>query len=279
MYHILHDNGQEYGPVTADIVRQWIREGRAHGRTRVKSEGAADWRLLGDLPEFCGGLRDSTVPPVAARTSGLAITSLVLGICGLLTCGLTSLIGLILGIVALVKINRSRGTLRGAGFAIAGIAVSAVFVLLLPLQAALLLPALSKARGKAQTIACVNNLKQLGLAVRMYEADHGVFPGTNWCDQLKSTGLIQGPELECPGHSAGSCAYAMNIAVAGRTSDEIFQPSLVLFFESDLGYNACAGEESIIESPRHGEVYNVGMVDGSVQGHNEWNVSLLQWEP
>jgi len=36
----------------------------------------------------------------------------------------------------------------------------------------MLLPALSKAKAKAQSIACVNNLKQLQLAWIMYPDDH-----------------------------------------------------------------------------------------------------------
>jgi prepilin-type processing-associated H-X9-DG protein len=245
----------------------------------VKSEGDPDWRQLGNVSEFGADLYQATAPSTVARTSRMAITSLGLGVGGLITCGLTSVIGLILGILSLNKISRSGGTLRGVGYAIAGIAVSAVFSMTLLVQSAIIVPAIGKAKEKAQIVNCVNNLKQLGLAVRMYEADHGVYPGTNWCDQLKSAGLIQGPELKCPGHLAGSCAYAMNIAAAGKQADEIIHPNMVLFFESDLGYNACAGKESMIESPRHGDEYNVAMVDGSVQGHNAWNVSLLQWEP
>ncbi len=65
-------------------------------------------------------------PSVATKTSGMAVTSLVLGILGFLTCGLTGLVGGILGVVALVGINNSRGHLRGQGLAVSGIVVSAV---------------------------------------------------------------------------------------------------------------------------------------------------------
>ena len=47
--------------------------------------------------------------PGAAKTSGLAIASLVAGLLGLWTAGLGSLAGLILGIVAQKKIRRSGG--------------------------------------------------------------------------------------------------------------------------------------------------------------------------
>ena len=57
--------------------------------------------------------------PHLARTSGLAAASLVLGILGFLSCGLTGFVGLVLGIVALVGISRSAGRLRGQGIAVA----------------------------------------------------------------------------------------------------------------------------------------------------------------
>jgi len=59
----------------------------------------------------------------------MAIASLVLGLLGL-SCGLTAIPGLILGIVGLRRINRSGGQLGGSGFAIAGICVSAGVLLL-----------------------------------------------------------------------------------------------------------------------------------------------------
>ena len=107
-----------------------------------------------------------------SKTSGLAIASLVLGILGFFSCAVTALVGLVLGILALVKIKNSQGRLSGSGLAIAGIAVSGVFRLLIPLYAALMFPAFAKARQRAQSINCVNNLKQLGLAVRIYASDH-----------------------------------------------------------------------------------------------------------
>src|SRR5437867_6430884 len=119
MYRIIGVDGREYGPVSPEQLRQWIAQGRANAQSQVKAEGAADWQTLASLPEFAADLPVTAsapapliaAPPTAAKTSGLAVSSLVLGILGVLSCGLTALVGLILGIVALARINRSGGRL------------------------------------------------------------------------------------------------------------------------------------------------------------------------
>jgi prepilin-type N-terminal cleavage/methylation domain-containing protein len=57
-----------------------------------------------------------------------------------------------------------------------------VVVGILAVLAALLFPVLSKARGQARSITCVSNLRQVGLALQMYQSDWGRMPNDSFRD-------------------------------------------------------------------------------------------------
>jgi len=67
MYKIIGADQKEYGPISADQIRQWIAEGRVNGETQVCAEGTQDWKPLGTFPEF-----GFTATPVAAPIPGAA---------------------------------------------------------------------------------------------------------------------------------------------------------------------------------------------------------------
>ena len=54
MYKILGGDGKEYGPISADTLRQWVNEGRANAQTQVQPEGSTSWQPLSAIPEFAG---------------------------------------------------------------------------------------------------------------------------------------------------------------------------------------------------------------------------------
>jgi len=69
MYSIIGGDSKTYGPVTADEVHRWIREGRADERTKVKEEGSTEWRELGTISAFFPALPN--VPPKISGRAGL----------------------------------------------------------------------------------------------------------------------------------------------------------------------------------------------------------------
>ena len=117
---------------------------------------------------------ESAIPP---RTSGMAITALVIGIIAVLTgcLGIGSLIGLVaivLGIVALLRIRNPRSGLSGGGLAIAGLLLGVTSLLIAAVAVAISLPAIASARQAARQTAEMSNLRMLSMATMMYSADY-----------------------------------------------------------------------------------------------------------
>jgi len=264
-----------------------VAEGRVNGATQIQVEGDATWTTVAALPRLTAPASPSAPPPIAAKTSVLAICSLVLGILGLFTCGLTALVGLILGIIALVKIKHSRGALGGNGLAWGGTIVSGVLVLLIPMMAAMMLPALAAAHKKAQLINCVNNEKQLAIAVRIYTGNHGDHfpPAATWCDAIKpevgTDNAFKCPAVNTVTMDASTvgkhCDYAFNAKLDGLDASTV-NPKTVLLFEGDAGWNGHGGPELIPVPLRHHELV-VALADGSVQMVKPADLATLRWDP
>jgi prepilin-type processing-associated H-X9-DG protein len=147
---------------------------------------------------------------------------------------------------------------------------------------AMMLPALSAAKDRAQTINCVSNEKQLALAVRIYAGDNtNHFPSAaSWCDDIKT---MVGSEkvFKCPSaNPADQCDYAFNAALGGMDQDKV-DPRTVMIFESDAGWNAHGGADSMVTPARHqhGRRYVVAFADGSVQEIGPSQLDTLRWNP
>lgn len=146
--------------------------------------------------------------------------------------------------------------------------------------AGMVLPALAKAKAQAQTINSVNNLKQLGLAARIYANENkDKFPNAEtWCDDLKD--LVGSAKVYKAANDTGpgACSFAFNAKLSGMQESRI-NPQTVLFFETESGWNQHGGRELLLREPRSRGVYVIGFADGSVQQVQPARLETLRWDP
>lgn len=107
------------------------------------------------------------------QNRGMAITSMVLGIFSMVCLGLiTGIPAIITGHIAHGRARKMPEQFGGAGMAIAGFVMGYMSLLITALVVAIVLPALDMAKGKAESVKCVNNMKQIGLSFRLWAGDN-----------------------------------------------------------------------------------------------------------
>lgn len=143
-YRLIGSDGIEYGPAPAEEVRAWILEGRASAKTMVRAEDNPAWRKLGELPEFAEAMEQraasakGNAPGVPGAASApvpeqnkTARMGFILSVVSLLCCCVPlAPAGLIVSIIAMRRINKGEDLKEGYGFALAGIVIGAVVIVI-----------------------------------------------------------------------------------------------------------------------------------------------------
>ena len=121
-----------------------------------------------------------------------------------------------------------------------------VVIAIIAILAGMLLPALAKAKQKAHGIACLNHLRQLGVAARLYaEENGGTLPAAEEVDTARAlgrvtAGAVVSPE-RLPAFSRSTVdGYAVRPALIkpnyGDSSVGITQDAVVHNWEQAIGY-------------------------------------------
>ncbi len=156
-----------------------------------------------------------------------------------------------------------------------------VVIAIIAILAAMLLPALSRAKDKGQRTVCVNNNKQLALAAHMYASDNRDFlPFPNWGNTYP--GWLYTPVGGNP-PDLGVNPYKDNprLAYAGG--------SLFVYMQNTKSYSCPLDTKSRYFSQRANKL-STYITDGAVSGFDNVNRSAkvtqvwspmcyIQWEP
>ena len=239
--------------------------------------------------------------------SGLSKWSLALGILALIIPCLTVIPAVICGHKAISKANNNPELYGGKGLAIAGLVTGyfgLVSGLIIALLAGMLLPALAKAKQKAQRISCVNNLKQIGIATRIYATDNQdrfpwqvsqaeggtaeiaqpqsdtdalldsdgkpIFDANAWRHfQALSNELSNPKVLRCPRDESRTQANSFSSnkprGAAGKNIIPFDKNSVSYWLRTDPEVDEARPNEVMVVCPHHDGHYNILLTDSSVQ--------------
>ena len=191
--------------------------------------------------------------------------------------------------LAAMKTRRRRSSLRRAFTLVELLVVISVIAVL----AGLLLPILSRGKQKAQGTYCLNNGKQLMIAMTLYTSDYHDFfppnpddansiPGHNWCSGHAGKGGAAefDPDILKDQTISLLIAYAKDISVfhcPGDIRSGLYQgsdPALIgkavgaarTFSMNQAVGTICEGYDSAVQRPGHTTSVHSGFSDLSVNG-------------
>jgi len=145
--------------------------------------------------------------------------------------------------------------------------------------AALLLPALSKAKSRAQTITCLNNLKQLDLCLHLYVADNSdYFVPNNSIAVVSSSGNSFSLDVQ-------GLSWLPDVDADTEISPSNIINGLLFQYNSSLPIYHCPADQSTLQTPAGQPLpqlrwrsYNMSQsVNGYPQGDAEYYQIIPAW--
>ena len=159
------------------------------------------------------------------------------------------------------------------------------------IAASMLLPALARAKAKANALKSTYNAGQLTKTMIFTALDNdGNLPDSDkWCDSIfKEVGTLKvfaSPQdpfaMSQVDEGIKVSSYAFNKALSGKKEAEV-NPNTVMIFETDLGWNGSGGLEDALEFLEFfdGQAIAVGTVDGAVrQVSDPFVLRQMRWDP
>lgn len=137
------------------------------------------------------------------------------------------------------------GSGRTGGFTLLEVLV---VVGIIGILSALLLPAVSRAKAKSRSLACVNNLRHMGIALIQFEHDLGAYPG------------------------AGQTAVITNRSV--QLSDDSWDARLAPYLSGKSGIFSCPGYEPFVHGTTSAHAYGYNAYGSATRGVAAFSLGL-----
>ena len=195
------------------------------------------------------------------------------------------------------EMKTQRVACGGGGFTLTELLV---VICVVAVVAVLLLPGLAASKRKNEKINCINNLKQIGLASRIWEGDNGdkypmqsaltndamiklISDGKAYVLWQTMSNVLGTPKnLVCPADKQRTAAVSFtqnfsdaNISYFISLDASDAYPQMILFGDDNLAVNGVRVRPGILNlwtntpfswtKERHGGAGNIGLSDGSIQ--------------